>query len=95
MIYYRIVRHFSDGRPRKRGPVYPTREEAQKHCSQAYTRGVLRSGVKWFDGFEQRGKEPKTCQGVDHAPNPGQIVSGGGLCVECGKLIRNKKAATI
>lgn len=58
MTYYKILRHFSDGRPRKRGPIYGTRREAQAHCSSPYTQGILRSGVKWFDGFESRGKGP-------------------------------------
>ena len=27
------------------------------------------------------------CEGVDHNPNPGKIVKGGGRCVECGFLV--------
>ena len=48
---YRILRFFSDGRPAKRIKVVSSRELAELHCKSPLTKGVLRSGVKWFDGF--------------------------------------------
>lgn len=48
---YRIIRFFSDGRSAKRVKVVSSLEIARLHCSSPLTRGVLRSGVKWFDGY--------------------------------------------
>lgn len=50
---YRIIRFFSDGRPSKRVKVVSTLELAKLHCNSPLTKGVLRSGVKWFDGFRE------------------------------------------
>jgi len=50
---YRIVRFFSDHRPAKRIKVVSSLELARLHCSSPLTRGELRSGVKWFDGFKK------------------------------------------
>lgn len=50
---YRIVRLFSDGRPNKRIKVVSSLELAQLHCNSPLTRGTLRSGVRWFDGYYQ------------------------------------------
>ena len=50
---YRIIRFFSDGRPRKRIRTYGTLQRAQEHCKSPLTHGVLRSGVRWFDGYTE------------------------------------------
>jgi hypothetical protein len=50
---YRILRFFSDGRPAKRIKVVSSLELAQLHCNSPLTSGVLRSGVRWFDGFRR------------------------------------------
>ena len=50
---YKILRFFSDGRPAKRIKVVSSLELAQLHCNSSLTKGVLRSGVKWFDGFKE------------------------------------------
>jgi hypothetical protein len=50
---FRIVRFFSDGRPAKLIRVVGTLELAQLHCTSPLTRGTLRSGVKWFDGYRE------------------------------------------
>lgn len=55
MVKYRILRFFSDGRPARRVKVVSTLELAQLHCSSPLTRGVLRGGVKWFDGYTKTG----------------------------------------
>lgn len=47
----KIVRFFSDGRRAKLIKVVSSVEIARLHCSSPGTKGVLRSGVKWFDGF--------------------------------------------
>lgn len=50
---YKIIRFYSDGRrPCWKGRrKVATLELAKLHCSSPFTRGVLRSGVEWFDGF--------------------------------------------
>ena len=50
---YRIIRIFSDGRPRKRIKTVDTLELAQLHCNSPLTRGTLRSGVHWFDAYTE------------------------------------------
>jgi len=50
---YRILRFFSDGRPAERVKVVSTLELARLHCNSPLTKGVLRSGVKWFDGWRE------------------------------------------
>ena len=50
---FRIVRFFSDDRPAKLVRVVGTLELAQLHCNSPLTRGTLRSGVKWFDGYRE------------------------------------------
>lgn len=52
-LMYRIKRLFSDGRSPKHIKVVATLELAQLHCNSPLTRGVLRSGVKWFDEFSE------------------------------------------
>ena len=49
----RILRFFSDGRPPKRVKVVSSLELAKLHCKSPLTKGVLRSGVKWFDGYRE------------------------------------------
>lgn len=48
---YRILRFFSDGRPPKRVRVVESIELARLHCNSPLTKGTLRSGVNYFDGF--------------------------------------------
>jgi hypothetical protein len=48
---YKIVRYFGDYRPAKTVRRVSTRAEAMYWCQLAFSRGTLRSGVKWFDGF--------------------------------------------
>lgn len=50
---YRILRFYSDGRPAKRIKIVGTLELAKLHCSHPETRGTMRNGVKWFDGFTE------------------------------------------
>lgn len=52
---YRILRFFSDGRPAKRIKVVSSLAIAQLHCNDPLTKGTLRSGVKWFDGYRKIG----------------------------------------
>lgn len=54
---YKILRFFSDGRRPKRVKYVSTLELAQLHCSSPLTRGVLRSGVQWFDGYKKTGRK--------------------------------------
>lgn len=51
MTRYRILRFYSDGRRPKRVKIVSSLEIALLHCNDKNTRGTLRSGVKWFDGF--------------------------------------------
>ena len=53
--HYKIIRFFSDGRPQKRVKTVSTEELAKLHCSSPETHGILRSGVKWFDGYHKVG----------------------------------------
>lgn len=53
MSAYRILRFFNDGRPSKRIKVVSSLALAQLHCNDKRTRGELRSGVRWFDGFRE------------------------------------------
>jgi hypothetical protein len=59
MTTYKIVRFFSDERPKKVIQRGLTLEEAQKHCQDPKTRGTARKGsssvltVEWFDGYEK------------------------------------------
>ena len=48
---YMVIRFFSDGRRAKRIRYNQTREQAVLWCGNPSTRGMLRSGVKWFNGF--------------------------------------------
>lgn len=50
---YRILRFFSDGRRAKRVKVVSSLELAKLHCNSPLTKGTLRSGVRWFDGFRE------------------------------------------
>jgi hypothetical protein len=50
---YRILRFFSDGRSPRRIKLLPTLELARLHCNSPLTRGTLRSGVSWFEGFKE------------------------------------------
>jgi hypothetical protein len=54
MTKYKILRFFSDGRSSKTIKVVNSLELAKLHCSSELTHGVLRSGVKWFDGYTQK-----------------------------------------
>ena len=51
MDTYKIVRFYSDGRPNKTIRRGVSLQVAQLHCNDQRTRGVLRSGVRWFDGY--------------------------------------------
>jgi len=53
---YKIKRFFSDGRRPKKVKLVSSLEIAQLHCSSSLTKGELRTGVKWFDGFERIGR---------------------------------------
>lgn len=50
---YRILRFFSNGRPPKRVKVVSSLKLAQLHCNDPLTKGVLRSGVRWFEGWRK------------------------------------------
>lgn len=50
---YRILRFFSDGRKYQTVTIVSTLEAAKLHCNSPLTKGVLRSGVQWFDGFKE------------------------------------------
>jgi hypothetical protein len=56
MTDYRIVRFFSDQRPRKTVKIVKSLEAAQEWCSSPITKGELRDGTKWFDGYEEKGR---------------------------------------
>lgn len=51
---FKILRYFSDGRPARRIKTVSTEAIAQLHCNDPLTRGTLRSGVKWFDGYRRK-----------------------------------------
>lgn len=51
---YKILRFYSDGRPAKRVMVVSSLELARLHCNSPLTRGTLRSGVTWFDGYREK-----------------------------------------
>ena len=51
MERYKILRFFDDARPAKTLDTGLDLYAAQAHCSRPDTRGTLRSGVQWFDGY--------------------------------------------
>lgn len=53
MDRYKILRFFSDGRRPKRIKIVSSLEIAKLHCNSPLTKGTLRNGVRWFDGFEK------------------------------------------
>ena len=58
MERYKIVRYFSDMRRAKKIKIVSSLEIAQLHCNDERTRGTLKSGVKWFDGYIKSKKNP-------------------------------------
>lgn len=54
MQSYKIVRFFEDGRNSKTINKGLTLEEAQAHCQDPSTRGVMPDGTRWFDGYTKQ-----------------------------------------
>lgn len=54
---YKVIRFFSDSRSRKIIYRGLSLDIAKLHCNSQGAKGVLRSGIKWFDGFEKEGRK--------------------------------------
>ena len=50
---YKIIRMYQDGRRSKVQATGLSLEDAQAHCRLPSTRGTLRTGVQWFDGYDE------------------------------------------
>ena len=48
---YKIIKFYSDHRSPKRVKIALSEREAKEWCSHPNTRGTLRNGIKWFDGW--------------------------------------------